>query len=161
MVTRYFITKGAKLAWSSTPSGVKKHLAKGFRELKGKVKEKFLDRKGYYKRLKARFAKRKLKEKDPIYKAQALARKKIGWKKEQKARAYFHSAKANRAEWKSYHKIASMERAHPVQQFRVRGAINPKSKLTEKIPGRPTHSQKKYKGGLMIKPRLATKGFYA
>ena len=159
MVTRYFITKGAKLAWSNSPSGVKKHLAKGFRELKGRVKEKFLDRKGYYKRLKARFAKRKLKEKDPIYKAQALARKKIGWKKEQKARAYFHSAKANRSDWKSYHKITSMQRAHPVQQFRVRGAINPKSKLTEKIPGRPTHSQKKYKGGLMVKPKLAKRGF--
>ena len=47
MATRYFITKGAKLAWSNSPSGVKKHLAKGFRELKGRVKEKFLDRSGY------------------------------------------------------------------------------------------------------------------
>jgi len=159
MATRYFVTKGAKLAWSNTPAGVKKHLAKGYRELKGKVKEKFLDRKGYYKRLKARFAKRKLKEKDPVYKAKALARKRIGWKKEQKARAYLHSSKANKADWKSYHKIASMERAHPVQQFRVRGRINPKSKLTEKIPGRPPYSQKKYKGGLMVKPKLARKGF--
>ena len=159
MPTRYFVTKGAKLAWANTPAGVKKHLAKGYRELKGKVKEKFLDRKGYYKRLKARFAKRKLKEKDPVYKAKALARKRIGWKKEQKARAYFHSSKARRSEWESQQKIASMERAHPVQQFRVKGRINPKSKLAEKIPGRPPYSQKKYKGGLMVKPKLAKRGF--
>tara|TARA_Y100001951_G_C11090881_1_gene156650 strand:- start:42 stop:521 length:480 start_codon:yes stop_codon:yes gene_type:complete len=159
MPTRYFVTKGAKLAWANTPAGVKKHLAKGYRELKGKVKEKFLDRKGYYKRLKARFAKRKLKEKDPVYKAKSLARKRIGWKKEQKARAYFHSSKARRSEWESQQKIASMERAHPVQQFRVKGRINPKSKLAEKIPGRPPYSQKKYKGGLMVKPKLAKRGF--
>ena len=159
MPTRYFVTKGAKLAWANTPAGVKKHLAKGYRELKGKVKEKFLDRKGYYKRLKARFAKRKLKEKDPVYKAKALARKRIGWKKELKARAYFNNPKANKANWESYHKIASMERAHPVQKFRVKGTINPKGKLPEKIPGRPPYSQKKYKGGLMVKPKLAKRGF--
>ena len=132
------LTTGGRLLLTRDKGKALKALAEGGKKASQKFIEKVKSPKKYYRKLKERFKRRKSKEGDPDYAKKAQERKRQRYRIEN----MFKPAKEAG--------IRDFSRINP----RVAGRINPKGKTSRGMP-----SQKKFKGGLIRKPKLALRGF--
>ena len=145
------LTTGGRLLLTRDKGKALKALAEGGKKASKKFIEKVKNPKEYYRKLKQRFKRRKSKEGDPEYKKKAAEKSARHYKHEMRMLnnpRYFN--KAMKGEFKARQMESSMG-INP----RVAGRTNPKSKT--KIKGMP--AQKKFKGGLIRKPKLAIRGY--
>ncbi len=152
MIFRIATTTG-KLLITRDKNKVKEALSKGGKKASEKFIERIKNRKEYNRKLKNRFQAKKRKEGDPVYKKKAAERKKRGFK-------FFNIDLKSMSDSKTFKKLygknLEAERLqNKTNNPRVAGQINPKSKGA--IRGMP--AQKKMKGGLLIKPKLAVGGY--
>ena len=144
-------TKAGKLLLTRDAGKAKKAILEGGKKASEKFIEKVKNPKEYYRKLKQRFKRRKSKEGDPEYKKKAAEKSARHYKHEMRMLnnpRYFN--KAMKPEFAARRMESSMG-INP----RVAGRTNPKSKT--KIKGMP--AQKKFKGGLIRKPKLAIRGY--
>ena len=151
MIFRIATTAG-KLLITRDKSKAKEALSKGGKKASEKFIERIKNRKEYNRKLKNRFQAKKRKEGDPVYKKKAAERKKRGFK-------FFNIDLKSMSDSKTFKKLygknLEAERLqNKTNNPRVAGQINPKGKGA--IKGMP--AQKKMKGGLLIKPKLAVGG---
>ena len=153
MIFRIATTSG-KLLITRDKSKAKEALSKGGKKASEKFIERVKNRKEYNRKLKKRFQSRKNKEGDPVYKKKAAERKKRGL-------TFLNIDLKSMTNSKTFKKLygKSVEAENLQSKMRnnprVAGQINPKSKGA--IRGMP--AQKKMKGGLLIKPKLAVGGY--
>ena len=138
------LTTGGRLLLTRDKGKALKALAEGGKKASQKFIEKVKSPKKYYRKLKERFKRRKRKEGDPDYAKKAQERKREGYRR-------FNYQIDNMLKPAKEAGIRDFSKINP----RVSGQINPKGKTS--IRGMP--SQKKYKGGLIRKPKLALRGF--
>ena len=144
-------TKAGKLLLTRDAGKAKKAILEGGKKASEKFIERIKNKKEYIRKLKNRFQARKRKEGDPVYKKNAAEKSARHYKHTMKMMenpSYFH--KAMQPEFGARRMESSMG-INP----RVAGRTNPKSKT--KIKGMP--AQKKFKGGLIRKPKLAIRGY--
>jgi len=144
-------TKAGKLLLTRDAGKAKKAILEGGKKASKRFIERIKNKKEYVRKLKKRFQARKRKEGDPVYKKKAAERSARYYKHEMKMLenpSYFH--KAMKPEFAARRMESSMG-LNP----RVAGRTNPKSKT--RIKGMPV--QKKFKGGLLVKPKLAIGGY--
>ena len=144
-------TKAGKLLLTRDAGKAKKAILEGGKKASEKFIERIKNKKEYIRKLKNRFQARKRKEGDPVYKKKAAEKSAQHYKHEMRMLnnpRYFN--KAMKGEFKARQMESSMG-INP----RVAGRTNPKSKT--KIKGMP--AQKKFKGGLIRKPKLAIRGY--
>ena len=144
-------TKAGKLLLTRDAGKAKKAILEGGKKASEKFIERIKNKKEYIRKLKNRFQARKRKEGDPVYKKKAAEKSARHYKHTMKMMenpSYFH--KAMKPEFAARRMESSMG-INP----RVAGRTNPKSKT--KIKGMP--AQKKFKGGLIRKPKLAIRGY--
>ena len=144
-------TKGGKLLITRDAGKAKQAILEGGKKASEKFIERIKNKAEYLRKLKQRFQTRKRKENDPVYKKKAAEKSARHYKHEMKL---MHSPKYSRKAFEGEYKARQIERTMTTNP-RVAGRTNPKSK--SKIKGMPV--QKKYKGGLLVKPRLAIGGY--
>ena len=137
------LTTGGRLLLTRDKGKALKALAEGGKKASQKFIEKIKSPKKYYRKLKERFKRRKSKEGDPDYAKKAKERKRVGYRR-------FNYQMENMLKPAKEAGIRDFSRISP----RVAGRINPKGKTSRGMP-----SQKKFKGGLIRKPKLALRGF--
>ena len=147
-------TKGGKLLITTDAGKAKKAILEGGKKASEKFIERIKNKKEYVRKLKQRFQARKRKEGDPVYKKKAAERRRRGL-------VFNNIDLKSMTDMKTFKKLygKSVEAGHLQNKMdinpRVAGQINPKGKGA--IKGMP--SQKKFKGGLLVKPKLAKGGY--
>ena len=147
-------TKAGKLLLTRDAGKAKKAILEGGKKASKRFIERIKNRKEYNRKLKKRFQSRKRKEGDPVYKKKAAERKKRGL-------TFLNIDLKSMTDPKTFKKLygKSVEAGHLQNKMdinpRVAGKINPKGKGA--IRGMP--AQKKMKGGLLVKPKLAVGGY--
>ena len=153
MIYRIATTAG-KLLITRDKSKAQEALSQGGKKASEKFIERIKNRKEYNRKLKRRFQTRKRKEQDPVYKKKAAEKRRRGL-------TFLNIDLKSMSDPKTFKKLygKSVEAGHLQNKMdinpRVAGKINPKGKGA--IRGMP--AQKKMKGGLLVKPKLAVGGY--